>query len=676
MVRLKINRLTLTAFFLFLLCIMTSSIVIFSVAFYDYVQTHSKAYIETKERQAERLEEALAGQIIRINDTATHFLYARWLSRLSNHIGLYEEEFDLYKRLEITSELSAQISTMEFVSDILIFIPQKNLFISSMGWFEIDHLKKYYTYLNQSETGVTSSNENILPFITHSTGYSENFTCILVDITSMNRYIRNATLEQFNSFEIILAGQILPSGLSSVSQNDEYSVIRSSRFLPHLELKLTYKPYRIFDNIENMTVLMIAIILIFLFGILVSAFLASAVTKPIHELLSKFLKTKNTSVRNYFQQLPGYIGQMIDDNTQLSAQLAIYEKNARDEAFFRLLTDTSAGVAPDDYLMELIPWWNQQLFYQVFLFARKEDSKNEEIADVSQILSRFYTHFHKINMPNCDLSYIVWFAEHTSQGEQVLGNTSSHWYIGLSDIQRDVHLISASYIQARARLDMQLESGGVRLASDQLPLSEEIQLISTIQENRKSECQKILTNIFKKQNGDTIDIVMRLLTRLAHENSIDCREYIKQYNELLHNDDSQALLNCVYGFGEFMCDAISGVKGRSTSDLAKLILDYIRNHYADSNLSLKLLSDVFQISTTLLSKIFKAEFGINFIDFVLEIRLKEAKTMLKTTDIAIVNISQAVGYQNYLSFKRAFIRTEGISPREYRERYNVAQAKQ
>lgn len=46
---------------------------------------------------------------------------------------------------------------------------------------------------------------------------------------------------------------------------------------------------------------------------------------------------------------------------------------------------------------------------------------------------------------------------------------------------------------------------------------------------------------------------------------------------------------------------------------------------------------------------------------------------MTTTDMPLATVAERVGYQNYLSFKRAFARVRGVMPREYRELYRNAE---
>jgi AraC-like DNA-binding protein len=96
------------------------------------------------------------------------------------------------------------------------------------------------------------------------------------------------------------------------------------------------------------------------------------------------------------------------------------------------------------------------------------------------------------------------------------------------------------------------------------------------------------------------------------------------------------------------------------------VREYINRHYADPNLSLSFLSSQFEINSKTLSRLFKEQFGENFVDYLMQTRIQHAKRMLLETEVPIQQISQEVGYLNALSFTRAFKKMEGITPLELR----------
>jgi AraC-like DNA-binding protein len=85
-----------------------------------------------------------------------------------------------------------------------------------------------------------------------------------------------------------------------------------------------------------------------------------------------------------------------------------------------------------------------------------------------------------------------------------------------------------------------------------------------------------------------------------------------------------------------------------------------------SDVSLDSCADVLKMSPFVLSKAFKEVVGINFIDYLTNIRLDKARELLRETDLKISEVAGEVGYQHSY-FNRLFKKQEGITPSLYRE---------
>lgn len=102
----------------------------------------------------------------------------------------------------------------------------------------------------------------------------------------------------------------------------------------------------------------------------------------------------------------------------------------------------------------------------------------------------------------------------------------------------------------------------------------------------------------------------------------------------------------------------------------KVIL-YLQEHYM-MGLSLESCADQFGTSPYTLSRAFKQIMGVNFIDYLTNIRIDNAKVLLLEPDLKINEVAERVGYQHSY-FNRIFKRYTGITPSQYRE-LNIPQS--
>ncbi len=99
----------------------------------------------------------------------------------------------------------------------------------------------------------------------------------------------------------------------------------------------------------------------------------------------------------------------------------------------------------------------------------------------------------------------------------------------------------------------------------------------------------------------------------------------------------------------------------------KIILSikkYMEEHYKD--VTLEDLTKQINMNPDYISKFFKKNTGVNFSDYLTEIRMIKASEFLDNVQFKTYEISDLVGYSNSFNFTRAFKNYFGMSPRDYR----------
>lgn len=95
---------------------------------------------------------------------------------------------------------------------------------------------------------------------------------------------------------------------------------------------------------------------------------------------------------------------------------------------------------------------------------------------------------------------------------------------------------------------------------------------------------------------------------------------------------------------------------------------YMKEHYAD-RITLEDVAQISGFNTNYFSELFKKETGENFSNYLLGIRMEEAKRLLRDTNEAVYSIGEQVGYKDAKYFSQQFIKVVGIKPAEYRKLY-------
>ena len=94
---------------------------------------------------------------------------------------------------------------------------------------------------------------------------------------------------------------------------------------------------------------------------------------------------------------------------------------------------------------------------------------------------------------------------------------------------------------------------------------------------------------------------------------------------------------------------------------------FLEDNYK-KDISLDDVSRTVDISPYYFSKLFKEQTGENFVEYLTNIRIENAKKLLQNCDLSIKNICADTGYSDPNYFSRIFKKLVGVTPTEYRER--------
>ena len=95
---------------------------------------------------------------------------------------------------------------------------------------------------------------------------------------------------------------------------------------------------------------------------------------------------------------------------------------------------------------------------------------------------------------------------------------------------------------------------------------------------------------------------------------------------------------------------------------------YMEQHYMD-NITVEKLANLGYMSKTSFTRHFKKEIGITPIEYLIEIRIKMAKLMLKRKENQITDIAMRCGFGSGAHFSSCFQKHIGMTPSEYRDKY-------
>ncbi len=101
-----------------------------------------------------------------------------------------------------------------------------------------------------------------------------------------------------------------------------------------------------------------------------------------------------------------------------------------------------------------------------------------------------------------------------------------------------------------------------------------------------------------------------------------------------------------------------------------MIISYIQANYQDADLCLENIAENVYLSQNYLSSLFKKKMGKTISQYIVDVRIENAKILLRNRGLKLYDVALQVGYKDANYFTKIFKKAIGITPSEYREKYN------
>lgn len=112
--------------------------------------------------------------------------------------------------------------------------------------------------------------------------------------------------------------------------------------------------------------------------------------------------------------------------------------------------------------------------------------------------------------------------------------------------------------------------------------------------------------------------------------------------------------------------AQAGASKHPLHHLVTEVATYIRGHYREP-LTLEDTAGHFFISPSYLSRVFHRLTGFHFREYIIHVRIREAKRLLAGSSDRIQEIASAAGFEHLSYFNKSFKKTTGLTPLQYRK---------
>lgn len=126
--------------------------------------------------------------------------------------------------------------------------------------------------------------------------------------------------------------------------------------------------------------------------------------------------------------------------------------------------------------------------------------------------------------------------------------------------------------------------------------------------------------------------------------------------------NANALTESVFMYTLSYLNSADSQQDPSATDKFQLILDFIRNHYQDPDLSLKRVASLFFYNEKYFSSLFKQKTQVNFSQYLNDLRIQQAIGHIKGGICSISQLAALCGFADPLYFTKVFKKCTGQSP--------------
>ena len=204
------------------------------------------------------------------------------------------------------------------------------------------------------------------------------------------------------------------------------------------------------------------------------------------------------------------------------------------------------------------------------------------------------------------------------------------------------------------------------------PLDWEIQLITQLRAGNARALERILRELSREnlarslnasEHRQLMSMLAEILQRVARETNAGLKDFSSRLATAADLEDRQAAWEAMGRLARELCPAAEEIDGAQPT--GERIRQYLHEHFRDANLSQKGIADEFGLSCPNMSRMFKRTTGKNFIDYLQELRVFAARSAFDAGETDVIAVARSCGYENEVTFRRAFFRVYAISPHQY-----------
>ncbi len=595
----------------------------------------------------------LFGSLINAAAQNSNMLFREtWYNHLRNGIGYYADEFDASSKQDIVESIRRTAVSLPFVLDEVMIIPTSDIVICKNGWFTLSQYQKVY-----GDVRITVTDPDTGVFTLAS-----DDPCILLDDPNPRRdFCRIAllldTVQLTSTLESLLPentawANMQIEGVASVVSGDEGEACAFTVSYPYplLTLTLGFRPVNL--NSSRVTFALLSLVLFLLF-VIIGMIASYRFMRPVRRLVlesggnKRDLQEPYTYVRSYIARLKDSHNQLLNATRDRENELICLQELARADLLYGLVVGRRLDL--ENTAFKVLPWLSENhdmcLFY---LVVNDSGAADIRMADPLNTIS----HIVQTDVGEGTFA-LVWFEEEMSREEKdeyrrLLRHEWGRINNGMCFVSPLLHTLSQV---EKACVEMKGEIRESRKIASALPREDRLLVADYVQSGSLDDliaCVRRLMDDYEPR--DVLNAI-----RFAAEQPPDVAEEKPDWKTV--QAEAERIVK------KQLCETSEAAPAQD----AHKYVDWIDQHFNDSELTVTVLAEQFNHHRTIISKEIKMLTGYSFSDYLRNKRISEALLRIENGNENIMQIAREVGYVSYSTFKRAFVQITGKTPMEYKD---------
>lgn len=206
------------------------------------------------------------------------------------------------------------------------------------------------------------------------------------------------------------------------------------------------------------------------------------------------------------------------------------------------------------------------------------------------------------------------------------------------------------------------------------------QLMESVEKNDETQIGRIINRIFRLFQGkrfapeavktsinQCVFSVIKLIRELnGKEEQLAYFQPMTNWNHI--NITLRQLQDLFFKFMSEAAGYIATIRKDKAKGFIHEVKKYVDSHFCE-DITLKSLAAMFYVNPVYLGQLFKKTYGKYLNEYLLQLRINEAKRLLRQTDLCVYEIAERVGFKNSDYFVTRFKKVEQMTPTEYRAQW-------